>query len=94
MLCKTYSDGNSRFQNHYLSAPLRHNGVNCSSAQTEVVTGDPLMQLEPSVELTCIPAIEEHHFKVFCYIILVYHYEYAEIFYPECGFIIYPMLLF
>ena len=31
------------------------------------------MDQNPSVELTCIPAIEEHHFKVFCYIILVYH---------------------
>ena len=37
---------NSRFKNHYLSAPLRHIGVNFSSAQTEVITGDLLLQLD------------------------------------------------
>ena len=46
MLCKTYNDGKLSVQNHYLSAPLRHIGVNCGSAQTEAVTGNPLLQLD------------------------------------------------
>ena len=38
-----YNDGKLSDQNYYKSARLRHIGVNCSSAQTEVVTGDPLL---------------------------------------------------
>ena len=45
MLYKAYHKGKLSVQNHYLSAPLRHIGVNCSSARTVVSTGDPLLQL-------------------------------------------------
>ena len=64
-----------------MSTPLRHIGVNCSSVQTEVVTGDPLLQLDNTLKETeplcrldkhSDTIIEEHrHFKVFCYVILV-----------------------
>ena len=83
MLWKTYNDGKLSVQNHDLNAPLRHIGVNCSSARTEVVTEDPLLQLDNTlwgsepvcrIDMHSDTAIEEHHhFKVFCYIILVYH---------------------
>ena len=64
-----------------MSTPLRHIGVNCSSAHTEVVTEDPLLQLDNTLKETeplcrldkhSDTIIEEHrHFKVFCYVILV-----------------------
>ena len=89
MLCKTYNNGKLSVQNHYLRTPLRHIGVNCSSAQTDV-TGDPLWQLDNTLKETeplcrldmhSDTTIEEHHhFKVFCYIILVYngrHFEFV-----------------
>ena len=47
MICKTYHDGIPPVRkNDDMSAPLRHAEVNCSSAQTEVLTGDPLLQLD------------------------------------------------
>ena len=89
MLCKTYNNGKLSVQNPYLSTPLRHIVVNCSSAQTDV-TGDPLWQLDNTLKETeplcrldmhSDTTIEEHHhFKVFCYIILVYnghHFEFV-----------------
>ena len=44
MLCKTYNNRKLSVQNHYLSSPLQHIGVNCCFALTEVVTGDPLLK--------------------------------------------------
>ena len=69
---------------------LTHRSENCSSAQTEIVTGDPLWQRDNTLKETeplcrldmhSDTTIEEHHhFKVFCYIILVYngrHFEFV-----------------
>ena len=49
MPCKRYDDRKLLVQNHYLSALLRHIVVNCSSAQREVVGGDPLLQLHITI---------------------------------------------
>ena len=46
MLCKMYNDGKLSIQNHYLSDPLVHIGVNGSSTQREVVTVVPLLLLD------------------------------------------------
>ena len=83
MFWNTNNDVKLSFQNYYLSAPLQHIRVNCSSAQTEFVSGDPLLQLENTrsetehlciIEMHSDTGIEEHHhFTVFCYIILVYN---------------------
>ena len=55
MLYKTYNNGQLSVKNHYLSIPFRHVGVNCSDAQTEVVTGDPgdpLLQIDNTLKET------------------------------------------
>ena len=39
-------DVDTMMENYYLSAPLRHIGVNCSPAETECVTVDPLLLLD------------------------------------------------
>ena len=80
-----------------MSTPFRHIGVNCSSAQTEVVTGDPLLQLDNTLKETeplcrldmhSDTTIEEHHhFKVFCYKIIAAILNLSAIFDPESGFI-------
>ena len=43
---QNYIDGKLSVQNRYLSAPLRQICMNCSSARTKVVTGDPSLQLD------------------------------------------------
>ena len=83
MFWNTYNDVKLSFQNYYLSAPLQHIRINCSSAQTEVVSGDPLLQLENThsetehlciIEMHSDTGIEEHHhFKVFSYMTFVYN---------------------
>ena len=42
---QTYNDGKLPVRNHDLSASLKHIAMTFSSAQTEFVTGDPLLQL-------------------------------------------------
>ena len=91
MFYKAYNNGQLSVQNHYLSIPFRHVGVNCSAAQTEVVTGDPgdpllhldntLKETEPLCRLDMYSntTIEEHpHFKVFSDNILVYNGSHFE----------------
>ena len=59
-----YDNGKLPVRNHNLSAWLRHIGVNCSYAQTEVFTGDPLIIAARQYPLKDIqnPSVERHAF--------------------------------
>ena len=100
-------DGKLSVQNDYLSAPLRHKEVNCSSAWTEVLTGEPLLQLENTLletEHLCI--IDMHSdtelkniiilkcFVTSFWSIMAAILILSAIIDPNCGFITYHVSLF
>ena len=100
-------DGKLSVQNDYLGAPLRHKEVNCSSAWTEVHTGEPLLQLENTLletEHLCI--IDMHSdtelkniiilkcFVTSFWSIMAAILILSAIIDPDCGFITYHVSLF
>ena len=65
VFCKMYDNGKLPVRNHNLSAWLRHIGVNCSYAQTEVFIRDPLIIAARQYPLRDMHnlSVERHAFK-------------------------------